>query len=215
MGVMKTVGQLLKESREEKFYTLEQVEKATKIRKELLEALEADNFSKLPPPTFVRGFIKSYAKFLGLDSSNLLAIFRREFSDKKNPAQVLEAFSNPLEEKKFQLTPAKVITVVVALSVLSFFIYLWFQYRQFSGAPALTIDAPADQTTTDNPSIVVAGKTDPDAKLTVNNQQIPVRDDGAFDEEVKLSSEVNKIEVVATSKFGQKSESRRTVYLKR
>ncbi|KKQ08609.1 MAG: Transcriptional regulator, XRE family [Candidatus Daviesbacteria bacterium GW2011_GWB1_36_5] len=68
---MRTVGQILKETREAKFYTLEEVEKATKIRVELLEALEEDNFSKLPPETFIQGFIKNYGKFLGLDANKL------------------------------------------------------------------------------------------------------------------------------------------------
>ncbi len=212
---MRTVGQILKEAREEKFYTLEQVEKATKIRKELLEALEADNYSKLPPPTFVQGFIKNYAKFLGIESGKLLAIFRREFSDKKNPVEVMEAFSNPLEKRKIDITPAKIIGMVIVLCVLSFFVYLWFQYRQFTGAPVLTLSNPQDQVTTDSPDVIVEGKTDPDAKVMVNNQLIAVKEDGSFREDIKLSSQSNKIEVVATSKFGQKTEVQRTVYLKR
>ena len=76
---MRTVGQILKEERERKLYTLEEVEKTTKIRKELLEELEAGHYSLLPPPTFVQGFIKNYGKFLGLDTEKLLALFRREF----------------------------------------------------------------------------------------------------------------------------------------
>ena len=91
---MRTVGQVLKEERERKFYTLEEIEKATKIRKELLEALEEGNYKKLPPPTFIQGFIKNYGKFLNLDTEKLLAIFRREFSDTKHPPRILESFSN-------------------------------------------------------------------------------------------------------------------------
>src|SRR5687767_6926962 len=100
---MRTVGQILKEEREKKFYTLDEVEKVTKIRKELLLALEDDDYSKLPPSTFVQGFIKNYGKFLGLDSEKLLAVFRREFSDRKNPPRIMEAWSNPLENPKFRL----------------------------------------------------------------------------------------------------------------
>ncbi|MBI2334562.1 helix-turn-helix domain-containing protein, partial [Candidatus Daviesbacteria bacterium] len=46
---MRTVGQVLKEEREKKFYTLDEIEKATKIRRELLEALELGQYQKLPP----------------------------------------------------------------------------------------------------------------------------------------------------------------------
>ena len=106
---MRTVGQVLKEEREKKFFSLEEIEKATKIRKELLEFLEAGLYSKLPPPTFVQGFIKNYGKFLKLDQEKLLAIFRREFSEGQHPPRVLDSFSNPVDRKRFKLTPARAL----------------------------------------------------------------------------------------------------------
>ncbi len=212
---MKTVGQVLRETREAKFYTLEEVEKATKIRKELLVALEADNYQKLPPATFVQGFIKNYAKFLGLDAEKTLAVFRREFSDKKHLPRVMDTFANPVEKKKFRVSPSLVLGTVVVILVLSFFGYLWFQYRTFVGAPQLTVSSPQDQMTTDNASIFVEGKTDPEVKVYVNGQEIPVSSAGDFKESITLSSPVNKILINASSKFGQKTQLERTVYLKR
>ncbi|MBI4037292.1 helix-turn-helix domain-containing protein [Candidatus Daviesbacteria bacterium] len=212
---MRTVGQILKEEREAKFYSLEEVEKSTKIRHELLEALEADNYQKLPPTTFVQGFIKNYAKFLKLDPQKLLAVYRREFSDKKHPPQVMDAFVKPIKPDKFKLTPTRILGLVISLAILFFFVYLWFQYRQLVSSPQLSLVSPADQLTTDNPSIVVEGKTAPEVKVAVNSQDIPVDAGGNFKEEVALSSPVNKISIVATSKFGQKVEVERIVYLKR
>src|SRR3989344_3879414 len=124
---MRTVGQILKEEREKKFYTLDEVEKVTKIRKELLQALEAGQYQKLPPPTFVQGFIKNYGRFLGLNSEKLLAVFRREFSENKNPPRVMESFSNPPDDKKFRITPARVVASVVFSLIVIFFVYLWFE----------------------------------------------------------------------------------------
>ncbi|MBI4040071.1 helix-turn-helix domain-containing protein [Candidatus Daviesbacteria bacterium] len=212
---MHTVGQILKEERERKIYTIEDVEKQTKIRRELLEALEADNYSKLPPPTFVQGFIKNYAKFLGLDGQKLLAIYRREFSTDLHPPKVLEAFSNPVEKARFRITPARVFGLVVVVVILSFFVYLWFQYRQFVGTPNLTLTSPQDQISLDNPTVVVEGSTDPEVKVSINNQDVPTDSQGHFKEDIKLSSQVNKISVVAQNKFNQKTEIDRTVYLRR
>lgn len=212
---MRTVGQALKEAREAKLYTIEEVEKATKIRKELLLALESDDFTKLPPPTFVQGFIKNYARFLGLDSAQLLAVFRRGFSDKKHRPYVMDAFVHPIDKSRFKLTPARVLGGIVAVLVLTFFIYLWFQYRQLVGAPELTLSSPADQLTTDNPTVTVEGKTDPENKMLVNNQEIKVGLDGSFREEITLSGAVNKLDISAISKFNQKTQIERTVYLKR
>lgn len=212
---MHTVGQTLKEARETKYYSLDEVEKATKIRKELLEALEADDYAKLPPATFVQGFIKNYSKFLGLDSQKLLALFRREFSEKRHKPYVMDAFAHPLDKKRFKITPSFVVGLVISLIIISFFGYLWLQYSQFVGVPTLQVSSPADQLATDNPLVVVEGKTDPEVKVSVNSQEVAVSTEGVFKQEIALSSPVNKITVVATSKMGQKTEEERTVYLKR
>lgn len=212
---MRTVGSILRETREAKFYTLEEVEKATKIRYELLVALEADDYSKLPPSTFVQGFIKNYAKFLKLDSEKLLAVFRREFSDKKHKPYIMDTFAHPLNKTNLKITPGRVLGLVVAMVVLSFFVYLWLQYRLFVGAPALALVSPQDQMTTDTSVIVVEGKTDPESKVAVNSQEIPVTANGEFKKEITLSAPINKISITSSSKFGQKTEVERTVYLKR
>ncbi|QQG43676.1 MAG: helix-turn-helix domain-containing protein [Candidatus Daviesbacteria bacterium] len=210
---MRTVGQILKEEREKKFYSLEEIEKATKIRKELLEALENDDFEKLPPPTFIQGFIKNYARFLKLDSEKLLAIFRREFSDVKNPPRVLESFSNPVDKKKFSLTPTKVISGVVIFLILVFFTYLWFEYRFLTSAPFLEVDSPQDKITVSSPTVRVVGKTDPEDQVTINDQQINVSPNGGFSQEIQLEGSSNTITVTATSKSGKSTLIKRTVFL--
>lgn len=212
---MRTVGQILKEERERKFYKLEEIEKVTKIRKELLQALEADDYSKLPPPTFTQGFIKNYGKFLGLDSEKLLAVFRREFSDRKNPPRIMEAWTNPLDKTKFKLTPTKVISGVVVILLVVFMAYLWIEYRFLVGAPFLEVSQPVDKMQVQDSSVKVVGKSDPEAKVAVNNQQVAVNFSGNFSQEIKLNDSANTIIVTATGKSGKVSKVERTVYFKK
>lgn len=212
---MRTVGQILKEARESKFYSLEEVEKATKIQKKILDALEKDDYTKLPPPTFVQGFIKNYARFLSLDPQKLLAIFRREFSSEKNRPYVMDAFTKPIKKTTINITPARVLGLVISLLVISFFAYLWLQYNQFAGAPKLSVTSPQDQMEVEGSSVLVEGNTDPEMKVAVNSQDIPVASDGHFKEEVTLNSQVQKLVIVSTNKFGQSTTIERTVYLKR
>lgn len=211
---MRTIGQVLKEAREAKLYTLDEVEKHTKIRKELLKALESDDYEKLPPLTFIQGFVKNYGKFLGLESNKLLAVLRRDFEASKHPPSVLESFSKPLTKKRLMITPSRLIGVVVAVIILSFFAYLWFEYRSFVGAPTLEVNSPAQGQTVEFTTVSVEGATDPDAKVTINDQEIPLSPEGKFKEEIKLSSSVNTISVVSTSKFGQSTKIDRTIYIK-
>jgi cytoskeletal protein RodZ len=212
---MRTVGQILKEARENKLYTLEDIEKHTKIRVEMLEALEKDDFDKLPPLTFIQGFIKNYGRFLGLDASKLLAVFRRDYEAKKHPPMVMESLKKPIENKRFFLQPSHLIGLTVVLIVLCFFAYLWVEYRQFAGSPDLVLNSPAEGQTVEIPSVVVEGKTDPDAKVKINDQDVGVDQDGKFREEIKLSNSSNELTVTSTSKFGQVSTEKRTVFVKK
>ncbi|PJA49796.1 hypothetical protein CO169_01080, partial [Candidatus Shapirobacteria bacterium CG_4_9_14_3_um_filter_39_13] len=65
---MKSVGKILQETRLGKKITLEQVAAQTKIRQDVLMALEADDFQKLSSVASIKGFLKSYAEFLDLPS---------------------------------------------------------------------------------------------------------------------------------------------------
>ncbi len=68
-----TVGQYLRQEREKRKVTLDSVAKVTRITKENLEALENDEFQAIPAPVFVRGFLRNYATYLGLDPKELVA----------------------------------------------------------------------------------------------------------------------------------------------
>lgn len=70
---MSELGDLLRQARERKGVTLEQVEAATRIRLKFLDALERGDYASLPGEVYVRGFVRSYASFLGLDPQEALS----------------------------------------------------------------------------------------------------------------------------------------------
>jgi hypothetical protein len=61
------IGSSLREARIRQGYDLAEAEVGTKIRVKYLDALEDERFDVLPAPTYVKGFLRSYADFLGLD----------------------------------------------------------------------------------------------------------------------------------------------------
>src|SRR5581483_74819 len=141
---MKTVGQVLAAARTSKNITLAEAERATKIRIETLQALEADSFAGLSGPTYIKGFIKNYGDFLGLETGNLLALFRRQFDERKAaPLQILPDLS-PKESPRLTLTPGRALGVGVTILVLGFMGYLLAQYNSFAAAPQLQIASPDD-----------------------------------------------------------------------
>ena len=64
---MGELGDLLRETREEKGISLAQVEETTHIREKYLEALEEENFAAIPNEICVKGFLRNYSLYLGLD----------------------------------------------------------------------------------------------------------------------------------------------------
>ena len=73
-----TVGALLKAAREEAGLTIADVAGHLKLSLPQLQALESDDFEHLPGPVFVRGFARSYARYLHMDEAPLLVALQRQ-----------------------------------------------------------------------------------------------------------------------------------------
>ena len=72
---MSPLGELLRERREARGFSLQSVSSTTKIREHILAALESGAYECLPAPVFVRGFLRTLARQLGLDAEELLALY--------------------------------------------------------------------------------------------------------------------------------------------
>lgn len=72
---MSPLGETLRRARLSKGITIEDAERVTRIPRKYLEALEVENYGILPAPVYARGFLRSYAGYLGLDPGELLPFF--------------------------------------------------------------------------------------------------------------------------------------------
>lgn len=72
-----TLGKFLRQKRESKKISLREVAKSTKVREHILQAIEEDQYHLLPPPTYVKGFLLSYAKYLGLNPKDVLLSYKK------------------------------------------------------------------------------------------------------------------------------------------
>ena len=99
---MPTIGEQLKQARENRRLTILQAMEATRIRDYYLQAMEADDFSKLPSALQARGFLRSYASFLGLDTDALI-----EFQHSQN---TLPAELNPPANGEAEPVPQAAVT---------------------------------------------------------------------------------------------------------
>jgi cytoskeletal protein RodZ len=74
--INRTIGEILKEGREKKGLSLEEVSLLTKIKPRYLAAIEADNWEVLPSAVQQKGFVRSYARAMEIDPAPLLARLR-------------------------------------------------------------------------------------------------------------------------------------------
>lgn len=75
---MSSVSQTLRQTREAKGITLEEVAQRTYIKLPYLVALEEGDIAKLPAPVYIHGYIRQYAKLLGLNGSDLVLQYQQD-----------------------------------------------------------------------------------------------------------------------------------------
>lgn len=141
---MENPGENLKREREQRGVTLRKMHEATKVQMKHLEALEADDYSSLPHPAFVRGFIKSYCKVLGLDETDALLRYEMYLRENAPPsggkdseaARDGEIWQEPINKLRERLPNkgARNVIALVAAGVAIMVIFYLFSARHKKGS---------------------------------------------------------------------------------
>jgi transcriptional regulator with XRE-family HTH domain len=78
-AVVVEIGGDLRRARLARTQSIEDISRATKINSSLIRAIESDAFDRLPGGLFTRGFLRAYAREVGLDPDEIVARYRAEF----------------------------------------------------------------------------------------------------------------------------------------
>ena len=115
------IGTTLRQARERRQLGLDRCEAETKIRVRYLRALEDEDFDVLPGPTFVRGFLRSYASHLGLDGQLFVDEYNSRHFDPRDD-DVFPRRRPTARERRNRKRESHVILIaivaIVALAVL-------------------------------------------------------------------------------------------------
>lgn len=109
------IGAIIRKAREKKNVSVKIVAQHTKISSTNLEALEANDFSKLPNQAYVRGYVKSCSKLLGLNESHCLDVLQANYEALEKPKRVLQK----IEEKKEQESKENNQLIIKMLGVVA------------------------------------------------------------------------------------------------
>lgn len=197
---MKTFGGILKEEREKQGKTILEIHRETRIPEKTLVALEANDFTSLPEPTSLKGFIQNYARTLGLDDKPLIAIFNRDWRKQETPKIIPSGLTKPLDQPNSFWTPQTMIILGLSIIITIFLIFIGFQIKNYYASPKLIIDKPQDNETIKSKAVTVSGKTNPDVSVYINEELGNVDEDGNFTYELELFPGENTITVKAVNR---------------
>ena len=158
---MTSVGETLRRERERRKLELRQVSNETKISLRLLEAIEAEQFEKLPGGVFTRNFVRQYARLLGLDEEEIAAELARVLEPE--PPQVAEApriapsspefpgmaeWETVSDSRRPWVSSLGALGMMVGVMVLCSLVYMWWQRERRTAsdsAPSIAQTAPRTQ----------------------------------------------------------------------
>jgi cytoskeleton protein RodZ len=149
---MNEFGDLLRQSRDFKGVTLREAERATRIRRAYLTALEAGDFDQLPAAAYARGIVRNYAQYLGLDPAATLALYERA-SGSTSASIAVVAATRPLGSSSHW---APNFAIIAFMLVMSAVVFAWMYSAYFQRPDALATTTIGMPTVTAVPDSILA-----------------------------------------------------------
>jgi cytoskeletal protein RodZ len=131
------LGNNLREARRGRHIDLVMAEQDTKIRSKYLAALETEDFDVLPGPVFVRGFLRTYSRYLGLDPQLFVDEYNARFGrfeeaeEQASPALGRTSLAQARANRGRRTMRLLIIVVLIATSIV-----LWLGLRENTDATA-------------------------------------------------------------------------------
>jgi len=120
MGEKESLGEYLKKERESRNISLQEVSRTTRIQEHLLKAIEDERYDVLPSSTYIKGFILAYAKYLGLNTNEVMLRYEKEH--REGPKTFIEILPQKGDLKR--VIKILIIGIVIGVSIIiSYFIY--------------------------------------------------------------------------------------------
>ena len=168
-----TLGGILAEARQAKGVTLEQAASATRVRLHILTALEEDRSAELPAPVYARGYLRTYASYLEIDSERLLEAYEASRT-RQSGSLAIRPLSSLTASPNLVLTAPAAGAVGLVLLVFAFTGYVYKELDSVrTPPPAPRVAATALATPTASPSPSPLAPTPAAAVATV---QVSVTD---------------------------------------
>lgn len=125
-------GWRLREAREARKLSVQQAATQLRMQDRTIEALERDDYSELPGPTFVQGYLRSYSRLLGLPEESILGLAH---SDTVSEPQLISSISEGKIEASSSDLPFRMVTALILVAVVVG-VGWWFAQQTPSSEPS-------------------------------------------------------------------------------
>lgn len=153
-----TLGEKLRQAREERDISISEVAEQTRISPLYIEAIENDDYSPLPGGIFNKGFIKSFAKFVGVDEEEALQDYARQLAQQNEGQASVEPKTYRPEVLTDDRSKPLLPTIIIATIILAFMV--WGILALVSYLPEQQSQPAAANTNTANTNAVNPANTD-------------------------------------------------------
>jgi cytoskeletal protein RodZ len=151
---MPTLGELLKERRESRGITLADISDATRIGSRFLKAIEADNFSVLPGGIFTRSFIRAYARQIGMNEDEAIALYLQQTGSPTEETTETAAEQRITRDRMALPEPRSkrpLIFIVIGVVLVGAALLAWSQFGVKDNTPSNTAPPPPTAEITPQP----------------------------------------------------------------
>ena len=176
---MAALGERFRAAREARGLSLSDVAERIRIRSVYLGAIEDENWTAIGAPVYTRGFLRTYARFLGLDPEEVVGEFNRATSSSSGPAapaaSAPSSISRLHEARPRNLSPLIWIASLIAVALVAFVFYNEFtlharQTRTAAVLPSNAPSAPAAEATDGSPGPAASENALPSPTPSVSPQ---------------------------------------------
>lgn len=189
---MTGLGERLKEARNKKGYTLDDLQEITKIQKRYLSGIENEEYTGMPGSFYIRAFIKQYAEAVDLDADEMLALYKgssgkqEELEEEEQQQQMTSSTlsrSRTRSTRQFNEVMPKIIVALFIIVILLVLTFLWRHKASTKSDLEINTDNPVQVEDQSKPKQEDQGKGDDEKDEEATGDDDSSDTDDATDED--------------------------------
>lgn len=170
---MDRIGEIFREARIAQGVTLEQVEEKTMVKKRYLEAIENEEWSKLPGKVYAKGFLRSYARFLKLEEQPIIDLFDLHVKSEPSLIPAKQSTKEPGRRKNIELNRRPKTGMILVFCLIA--LVLFMGVRWFLDGPEGNLPQPPEVMEPAGPGTVTPEV--PEEPIEPNEEPVEPRND--------------------------------------